>query len=152
MLHIPQLDSTLELSDQTSILCEPGKQLVITAQEISPKPSRKPRPSWCAIGTGMATRHFTAFPYEQTLLKLTADEQAVMSMLLEQYDYQTGLSVLSPAGLTQSQKNRISRGYLKLRQRELVKRVSKSTYLINPLAKIHLNLFDSLYQMWQNTP
>lgn len=152
MIHVPQILSTVELEDKAHIVCEYGKKLTITAEDDIKSKPKKPRPAWTAIGTGMTTRHYTSFPYEETLLKLTANEAKMYSLILKAYDRNTGYSIVDLSGFSQSEKNKLSLGYKALKARELVKRVKQKTYLINPTAKIHLSLFDELIAVWENTP
>ena len=151
MLHIPTPNSTIQLDDKTSIVCEFGKQLIITTEDLFKTKNKKPRPSWVAIGNGMETRHFKSYPYEETLLKLTANEAKLFGLILQGYNSNTGYSVVDLSSCTPSEKSELSRGYKALKQRDLVKRVKQKTYLIIPTAKIHLNLFDELLAVWEAT-
>ena len=152
MLHIPHPYSTLQLDDKANIVCEVGKQLVITTEDVSKTKNKKPRPSWTAIGTGMESRYFKSYPYEETLLKLTANEAKLFGLILQGYNSNTGYSVVDTSTFSPSEKNKLSLGYKGLRHRDLVKRTKQKTYLINPTAKIHLNLFDDLLAVWEVTP
>ena len=151
MLHIPTPNSTIQLDDKASIVCEFGKQLIITTEDLSKTKNKKPRPSWTAIGNGMETRHFKSYPYEEALMQFTANEDKMYRLILKNYDYTTGYSVVDTATFSPSEKNKLSLGYKALKQRDLVKRVKQKTYLINPTAKIHLNLFDELLAVWEAT-
>ena len=151
MLHIPTPNSTIQLDDKASIVCEMGKQLIITTEDLLKTKNKKPRPSWTAIGTGMESRYFKSYPYEETLLKLTANEAKLFGLILQGYNSNTGYSVVDLSSCTPSEKSELSRGYKALKQRDLVKRTKQKTYLINPTAKIHLNLFDELLAVWEAT-
>ena len=152
MLHNPFLNTILQLDDKASIVCEMGKKLVITTEDSPTPQSKKPRPSWTAIGNGMQTRHFKSYPYEETLLKLTANEARMFGLILQCYNTNTGYAVLDMSTFTHAEKNKLSLGYKALKQRELVKRTKPCTYLINPTAKIHLSLFSELFEVWNTTP
>ena len=151
MLHIPTPNSTIQLDDKANIVCEMGKQLIITTEDPLKTKNKKPRPSWTAIGTGMESRYFKSYPYEETLLKLTANEAKLFGLILQGYNSNTGYSVVDLSSCTPSEKSELSRGYKSLKQRDLVKRTKQKTYLINPTAKIHLNLFDELLAVWEAT-
>ena len=151
MLHIPTPNSTIQLDDKANIVCEMGKQLIITTEDLLKTKNKKPRPSWTAIGTGMESRYFKSYPYEETLLKLTANEAKLFGLILQGYNSNTGYSVVDLSSCTPSEKSELSRGYKALKQRDLVKRTKQKTYLINPTAKIHLNLFDELLAVWEAT-
>lgn len=152
MIHIPFVNTILQLDEKASIVCEMGKKLVITTEDSPTPPSKKPRPPWSAIGNGMQTRHFKSYPYEETLLKLTANEARMFGLILQRYNTNTGYAVLDMSTFTHAEKNKLSLGYKALKQRELVKRTRQCTYLINPTAKIHLSLFDELFEVWNTTP
>lgn len=152
MLHIPFLNTVLQLDDKASIVCEMGKKLVITTEDSPAPQSKKPRPSWTTIGNGMQTRHFKSYPYEETLLKLTANEARMFGLILQNFDSSTGYSVVDLTSCTPAEKSKLSLGYKALKQRDLVKRTKQKTYLINPTAKIHLSLFDELFAVWNATP
>ena len=150
MLHIPQRNvTTVVLGDQTTIACAIGDELVITTREKDKAQKKQPRPSWIAIGTGMNNRHFTSYPYIQTLLTLTSNEQKMFALIQGAYNRDTGLSFIDLSQYTPSQKTELSKGYKALEKRELVKRIEPKLYMINPLAVIHLTLFDELYEQWQ---
>ena len=108
-------------------------------------------PSWKPIGDGVENKHFKSYPYEETLLQLTSNEAALYSLILKGYIHNTGYSYVDLSTYTPSQKTEFSKGYKKLKERNLVKRVKKNTYLINPCAKIHLSLFDDLFEVWNKT-
>jgi hypothetical protein len=88
------------------------------------------------------------YPYEKVLLDLTANESRLYKLILDAYDYKTGYSVVDISQETQSTKTELSKGYKGLLSKALVKRVRQKVYLINPCAKIHLELFDELYDVW----
>lgn len=88
------------------------------------------------------------YPYEKVLLDLTANETRLYKLILEAYNYKTGYSFVDTSNESQSVKTELSKGYKGLKSKGLVKRVKQQTYLINPCAKIHLELFDELYTVW----
>lgn len=88
------------------------------------------------------------YPYEKVLLDLTANEVRMYKLILDAYDYKTGYSFVDTSNESQSVKTELSKGYKGLKSKGLVKRVKQQTYLINPCAKIHLELFDELYTAW----
>ena len=85
---------------------------------------------------------------EKVLLDLTANETRLYKLILEAYNYKTGYSFVDTSNESQSVKTELSKGYKGLKSKGLVKRVKQQTYLINPCAKIHLELFDELYTVW----
>ena len=147
MLLVPQYNvTTVVHSDEVKIACLYGDELVISSKKKSPK---KPRPPWIAIGTGMPNKAFTNYPYEMTLLELTSDEAAMYRLIRQAYDLRTGLSVVNLSAYTPSEKNHYSKGFKGLEKRLLVKKVKHRTYIINPQAIVHFNLYDELWEQWQ---
>lgn len=132
------------LGNNVNFVCSNDEEIVISTK-IKHK---KPRPSYTTIGNGMKTRHFQSFPYEKVLLDLTANEVRMYKLILDAYNYKTGYSFVDTSNETQSVKTELSKGYKGLKSKGLVKRVKQQTYLINPCAKIHLELFDELYTVW----
>ena len=131
------------LGNNVNFVCSNDEEITISTK-IKHK---KPRPSYTTIGNGMKTRHFQSFPYEKVLLDLTANEVRMYKLILDAYDYKTGYSFVD-VGSEKSVKTELSKGYKGLKSKCLVKRVKQQTYLINPCAKIHLELFDELYTVW----
>lgn len=151
MLMIPAKDEVFNLKDETRVVCELGKRLVLTCEdEPSKTKPKKLNVSFRAIGNGMHTRDYQTFAYEQTLLQLTTPEQRLYSKILEGYDRNTGLSNVHLEGQTNTEKVVTSKAYAKLKERQLVRRVKKGQYLINPLAIIHFTLLDELIQLWES--
>lgn len=134
----------ISLGNNVNFVCSDDEEIVINTKVKY----KAPRPSYSTIGNGMKTRHFQSFPYEKVLLDLTANESRLYKLILDAYDYKTGYSVVDISQETQSVKTELSKGYKGLRGKSLVKRVRQKVYLINPCAKIHLELFDELYDVW----
>ena len=152
MIHLPKENTSIHLNESTSIVCEMGKQLTVTVSDKPLPKKRVPMPSWNATGDGVKTREFQSYPYEQTLVDLTANEARLFKLILTNYDRNTGYSIVDLSGFTHVERNKFSLGYSALKKRELVKRVRQKTYLINPCAKIHFTFFEQLYEVWNNTP
>ena len=107
-------------------------------------------PSYDTIGNGMTTRHFTSYPYEETLLELSKPEAWFFKLLLKAWRTGNGYSDISNMTFTATEKVVASNAYKKLKARDLVRKVKNQVYMINPTAKINLSLFDELYLSWQS--
>jgi len=130
--------------------CEIQLDIINEPKDELPK---LPEPAWAKMSIGKTMfGKYAGYPYEETLISLNANEAKVYKWLLDTYEYKTGLSTLNTQNMTSSDKITLTRGYTGLRQRNLVKRVKKFTYLINPEARIHHKLFESLLELWDNTP
>ena len=137
----------------TTIIAQDGYDVVssLVKQGKDRLPSNEP--SWVKISSGRSMYNMRAgYPYEQTLISLNAHESKVYSALLNNYDFKTGFSTLNSQEMTPTEKVMFSRGYQDLHKRDLVKRVKKFTYLINPDARIHKHLHTELLKLWQSLP
>ena len=115
--------------------------------------TKLPQPAWAKMSIGRSMYGmYAGYPYEETLISLNANEAKVYKWFLDNYNYTTGLCTLNTQNMTASDKVTLTRGYTGLRKRNLVKRVKKFTYLINPEARIHAKLFEELLELWCNTP
>lgn len=106
-------------------------------------------PSYDTIGNGMTTRHFTSYPYEETLLELSKPEAWFFKILLKAWRNGNGYSDISYIKFNATEKVVASNAYKKLKERDLVRKVRNQVYMINPTAKINLSLFDELYEAWK---
>lgn len=134
----------ISLGNSANFVCSDEEEIVISTK----RKHKAPRPSYSTIGNGMKTRHFQSYPYEKVLLDLTSNEIRMYKLILDAYDYKTGYSFVDVSEQPQSVKTELSKGYKGLLAKGLVKRVRQQLYLINPSAKIHLELFDELYDVW----
>lgn len=139
------------LASSANINVAEGKRLVITEESYVEPPvkTRKPVPHYDPVGSGMKTRYFTSYPYEETLLDLTKPEAWLFKLMLRGWDRDTGYTTLDLSHLPKVEQNKASEAYKKLHGRDLVRRVRKQLYLINPYAKIHLDLFSELDKVWE---
>lgn len=150
---IPSL-SELARQKSATFIADSDSDLVISSvwQDKDELP-KYPQPAWikASIGRRMFGM-YAGYPYEETLISLKANESKFYSLLLSNYDYKTGFSVVNTKDMSASEKNSLSSGYLDLHKRNLVKRVKKFTYLINPEARLHPKLFDELLDLWKTIP
>ena len=73
----------------------------------------------------------------------------LLSSLLKVKDSITNVAVLDSTNLTQVEKNKISKGYLELKERGIVIRVKRGVYLINPrLSPPYPEFHDTVYLRW----
>lgn len=140
------------LASSATITPQVGKRLVVTEEDdtTAKNKPKKPRPSYDPVGNGMTTRHFTSYPYEETLLELSKPEAWFFRLLLKAWRTGNGYSDISNMTFTATEKVVASNAYKKLKARDLVRKVKNQVYMINPTAKINLSLFDELYLFWQS--
>lgn len=73
----------------------------------------------------------------------------LLSSLLKIKDTVTNIALLDSSGMDQVDKNRVSKGYLELKERGIVTRVKRGVYLINPrLSPPYPEFHDSVYLRW----
>ena len=150
---IPDL-KRLATHQSATIVADPETDLLITTvkkpKDVLP---RAIEPAWAKMSIGKSMfGAYPGYPYEESLMSLTADEVKFFTYMLDNYNYNTGLSTLNTQNMTASDKNHLSLGYKGVHQKQLVKRVKKFTYLINPEARIHHKLFEDLLKLWQSLP
>lgn len=150
---IPNLKKLATHQIATIIADSETDLLVTTVNKAKDELPKVPQPAWfkASIGKRMFGM-YAGYPYEEILMSLTADEVKFFTHMLDNYNYNTGLSILNTQSMSASEKNHLSLGYKGVHQKQLVKRVKKFTYLINPEARIHHKLFEDLLKLWQSLP
>ena len=106
-------------------------------------------PPYIMAGTGMKNRACQSYPLIETMLEFSKPEGWFFKVLLETHNEATGLS---PITVSFSNTDRVtaSRAYKLLNQRDLVRRVKRQVYMINPCALItnqwkeHIKVWESL--------
>lgn len=150
---IPDLKDLATHQIATIIADRETDLLVTTVNKPKDELPKIPQPAWfkASIGKRMYGM-YAGYPYEETLIDLNAEEAKAYKRILNGYQYESGLSIVDSSAFTASERTIFSRGLKDLKTRNLVKRVKKFTYLINPEARIHHKLFESLLELWNNTP
>lgn len=135
------------------ITASPNYDVVTSVIKIIPDTIQNDCPAWTKMSVGKYMYgHRAGYPYEETLISLKADEAKTYKFILDNYDFDTGLSTVNTQHFTATEKVSLSNGYRGLYARNLVKRVRKFTYLINPDARWHKNMHDNLLKLWQSLP
>lgn len=93
-------------------------------------------PPFRKIGNGMKGQHGTAYPLLETMLEFSKPEAWLFSILLKTHSDKSGQSDISKLTFTKVDLNNLSKAYALLKQRDLVKRVKRQVYMINPSAII----------------
>ena len=101
------------------------------------KPKKyNPQPPFLRIGNGMKGQHGTAYPLLETMLEFSKPEAWLFAILLKTHSDKSGQSDISKLTFTKVDLNNLSKAYTLLKQRDLVKRVKRQVYMINPSAII----------------
>lgn len=110
-------------------------------------------PSFVNVGSGYKNRYHESIAYEKELLTFNKDEQKCFSLLLDGYDYTTGLYHLNISQQnSKTERNALYNGLGLLRSRNLVKKVKKNIYLVNPLARFNKDTFEQCILLWRSLP
>ena len=96
----------------------------------------------------MKNRTYQAYPLLETLLELSKPEAWLFKILLDTYNDQTGLSILT-VSFSGTDKVTASKAYKSLNQRDLVRRVKRQVYMINPCALI-TNQWKEQIKIWES--
>ncbi len=138
---------TQDLFDDSTFYVAKGTQLGL----IPPQRKYNPTPPFSRIGNGMQGKQGTSYPLLQTMLEFTKPEAWFFSLLLKAHQEDTGLSDISNLNFSKTELNTLSKAYLSLHSRNLVKRIRRQVYMINPNAIITSNWKDH-NNLWNKTP
>ena len=144
--NIPHLITNL--LDDKQLHLPKGTKLSIVA-DTTPSPKYTEKPPFIMVGNGMKNRTYQAYPLLETLLDLSKPEAWLFRLYLNSYNDRTGLSTLT-APLSNSERVTASNAYKLLQQRDLVRKVKRQVYMINPCALItnqwkdHIKVWESL--------
>lgn len=101
-----------------------------------------PKPLYRMVGNGMTNGQGQAYPLLETMCDFNKAEAWFFKILLDTHSETTGLSDISKCTFTRTDLNVLSKAFKSLHQRNLVKRVRRQVYMINPSGLITNN--------WQN--
>lgn len=145
--NIPHLITNL--LDDKQLHLPKGTKLSIVA-DTTPSPKYTEKPPFIMVGNGMKNRTYQAYPLLETLLELSKPEAWLFKILLNTYSEHTGLSSLKTIPFTKTELETSSKAYKLLMQRDLVRKVRRQVYMINPCALItnqwkeHIKIWESL--------
>ena len=125
----------------------PGEQ--VTVEE---KQKRATKPNYFMIGNGTMNKHkIYGIDLLKELANSTKAEQFLLLAIKDGICYGNDYSpIVKVVGETKYQQNMITEGYKSLSARELVIRVKKSHYMINPNALIPID-YEGALQVWEAT-
>ncbi len=135
-----------ELS-QELINLKSSEELIITKRNMT----RVRIPMFHMIGRkSKPSGHLTAVPLLEMVLNFNKEEQWFFGLLWGKMDIITNECDLSDMECTVTDTNRKSRAYISLKEKNLVKRIRKGVYMINPLAAIHPKGFELAKRKWDS--
>ncbi|WP_288982016.1 hypothetical protein [uncultured Flavobacterium sp.] len=144
--YIPHLYTNL--LDDKQLHLPKGVKLCISVEDpIKPKYTEKP--SFIMVGNGMSSKKYTSYPLLETLSVLNPKDGWFFNILLKAHNQKTGYSTLTNP-FTPSEKVAASKAYKTLNNIDLVRKVKRQVYMINPSAiitnqwKEHIKIWESL--------
>jgi hypothetical protein len=94
--------------------------------------------------------HLSSVPLIELMLEFNKEEQWFYKLLWERMDVISNECDLSKLEWTATDNNRKSRAYTSLKEKNLVKRIGKGVYMINPNAAIHPKGFELAKRKWDS--
>ena len=132
MEEIDSYDSIIPNSDRNvNLTLKPNETLKIVTAE------RTKKPSFMMVASGYGEKNMD---YTKELLAMTPQEAFVFEKLMDNRDtpdvsqeyIRSNYSHIDNSILTSSEKKKVYEGYKRLRKKNLVVRISRGKYLINP--------------------
>jgi len=94
---------------------------------------RDPLPPFRLVGRGGRNKHgLESMDTIDLLLTMDADERFFFRILNKTFDWKTNIGMVPVKGMSRAEKNKVYRGYRKLRERDVVRRIKSGIYMINP--------------------
>ena len=120
-------------------------------EQLSVIKKAKPRPNFMMIGNGTMNKYNTqSIDLLQELADATKAGRylllAIKNGIIYKNDYDPIVKVI---GTNATTKDYIKKGYKELRERNIVRRIKRSHYMINPNALIPLD-YDNALEIWNN--
>ena len=113
------------------------------------KKEYRPQPPFKRLGDGKMGKYGKAYPLIETMLEFSKPESWLFKILLKTHSETTGFSNISKVSLTKTEQVVMSKAYKLLNQRELVRKVKRQVYMVNPSGLITDNWKEHL-QVWES--
>lgn len=113
-----------------------------------------PKPPYCMVGSlrmYQSNQYGKPYPLLETMCDFSKSEGWFFKILLDTHNELSGVSDISKVTFTKSDLNVLSKAYTVLHQRDLVKRVRRQVYMINPSALI-TNNWEAHKPIWDTLP
>lgn len=112
------------------------------------------KPPFCMVGSNRmyeSNAQGKAYPLLETMCDFSKPESWLFKILLEHHNETTGMSDVSKLTFTKTELNVLSKAFIELHKRNLVKRKKRQVYMINPSALI-TNNWKNHNTIWQSLP
>lgn len=131
-----------------TVYIEPGLE---TVSVTSDKKTKQVRPNFMMVGNGtMNNKDIGSIDFLEEIVNSTKAEQFLLMSIKNGINYCNSYSpVVKVIGSTKYEQNLITAGYKSLLARNLVRRIKKSYYMINPNALIPID-YEGALESWNN--
>lgn len=102
---------------------------------------------------GQPVKHHTripGYPILDTMLNFNKEEQRFFKLLIDNLNTETNVCSLTHVEFNDTQVVKLSKTYTALKELDLVKRVGKRIYMINPKAVIPPKTYDEAQTFWDS--
>lgn len=129
-----------------TVYIEPGLE---TVSVTSDKKVKQIRPNFMMVGNGtMSNKGVGSIDFLEEIVNSTKAEQFLLMGIKNGINYENSYKpVVKVIGTTKYEQNLITAGYKSLLDRNLVRRVKKSHYIINPNALIPID-YEGALDIW----
>ena len=127
-----------------------GEEALISTQR---KRNYKIPPFQCIGASGMSKFKIKGLDLPPIVKNLSKPANHFFWQAVEDKSSETNEVVIRGKSLSKSQKNQLSRVYAELHKANLIKRVKREHYMVNPKAALpNFNNFESCWTQWENLP
>ena len=131
-----------------TVYIEPGLE---TVSVTSDKKVKQIRPNFMMVGNGtMSNKGVGSIDFLEEIVNSTKAEQFLLMGIKNGINYENSYKpVVRVIGVTSTEKQYLKSGYKSLLDRNLVRRVKKSYYIINPNALIPID-YEGALDLWNS--
>jgi hypothetical protein len=133
-----------KMYDTTNLTVHTEDEITITSKKKKPKlyiPFQ-------IIGRTGKMKAKESYPLLDVMSEFSSQEHWFFKLLRDNLNYKTSQAVIINKSLSASEVHRKTVAFKALRERDLVKRVCRETYMINPKALIYLPTLDDTTIIW----
>lgn len=131
----------------TTIEINHNEQITITTSAKN----KGNKPVFMMIGKPVKIRGKTpGFPLVKAMLKFNKEEQWFFDLIFDCLNPETNQSDITHFEFNSTEVNKISRAYKPLKEMDLVKRVKKGIYMINPTAIVPPLTYEDAQEAWDS--
>lgn len=130
-------------------ICNPNEEIIVSSKSRETKPKIN-QPFSCISRQGLYRGKLMGIPLTELYMDFNKEEQWFYKMIWKALNFKTNQAVIEQSKLTKHESNKLSSAYQSLKQKDLVKRVCKETYMINPNAVIYPDTQTENIKLWDS--